>query len=391
MQYLAGSLPHRGAYTENERQASEYLRERFLEHTPDVEVDAFTSIESYYYLFASYYAEFVFVGIAAIWFPRLAFGYGVLVFLAYLAEFTTYRLTARLLPQYESQNVVARFLAPDPASLFVVTANYDSPREGPLNVPQARDHLRTAHLVLVACMMVVLISCAADGFGIFADAEFRPDVVIRWGAVGCLLGAAAVLFFQEMGGEFSSGAVNNASGVALLLALAERIRNAPLADQAEVWLVATGAKDAWMSGMHHFVKSHRLDRATTYFLHIDRVGTPRLRYVTAEGLLHAFPCDPEMLDAARRIASEHAAEPLRDRGFPSDALVTLARGYKALRITALEPEPVGEQDVVLPDGLARVDYRAILRAAAFVEGTLRGLTSPVARPAEGTEARRPAN
>lgn len=387
MQYLAGNLPHRGAYTDSERIAAEYVRDRFLEHTPDVEVDPFTSIESYYYLFASYYAEFLFVAIAAIWFPWLAFAYGLLVFVAYLAEFTTYRVAARLLPQYESQNVVARFLAPQPSSLFVITAHYDSHREGPLNAPALRQRLRGAHLSLILCMMVVLATCAAQGFEVFTGAEFRPDLVARWSAVGCLLAAAVVLFYQEAAGEFSSGAVDNASGVALLLTLAERLRQAPLSEEADVWLVATGAHDAWMSGMRHFVKSHRFDRGNTYFLHIDNVGAPRLRYVTGEGLLHTFRSAPEMLDAARRVAAEHGAESLCDRGLPSDALVTLVRGYKALRITALEPEPTGDNLSPRPDGLARVDYRAILRAASFAEATLRGLAAMVARPAEEPQPR----
>jgi hypothetical protein len=352
MQYLVGSLPHRGAYTENERLAAEYIRDRFQESTPDTELDGFTSIESHYYLFASYYAEFLFVAIAAIWFPRLAFLYGLVVLLAYLAEFTTYRVTARFLPQYESQNVVARFLAPNPTSFFIVSANYDSPREGPVNTAKLGNRLRWVHLGVVLSMMAVLISCAAQGFMLYPEG-FRPDLVLRWAGVAFLMGAAGVLFFHEMGGEFSSGAIDNASGVAALLALADRLRTTPFTDRVEVWLVATGAKDAWMSGMHHFVRTHRLDRANTYFLHIDNVGAPDLRFVTAEGLLQSFSSNPAMLEAARSAAGEYSAAPHSDHGMPSDALVTLVRGYKTLRVTGLtHREPGHERLPDPPDGLA---------------------------------------
>jgi hypothetical protein len=367
MQYLVGNLPHRGAYTENERLAAEYIRERLQEYTPDTEIDAFTSIESHYYLFASYYAEFLFVAVAAIWFPHLAFVYGLLVFLAYLAEFTTYRVTAR-------------FLGPNPRSLFIVTANYDSPREGPLSTPALRDRLRWVHFVVVISMVIVLITCAVQAFGLFPE-EFRPELVVRWSAVAFLLSAAALLFFHEVGGEFSSGAIDNASGVAALLALAERLNAKPLLDQVEVWLVATGAKDAWMSGMHHFIRTHNLDRTSTYFLHIDNVGNPELRYTTGEGLLQTFHSDPGMLEAARRVAGEYDATPFCDRSRPSDALVTLVRGFKTLRVTGVaRKRDEGEERLPNPpDGLARVDYRAILGAATFAEATLRELAAALVR------------
>lgn len=373
MQYLAGTLPHRGAYTENEKAAAEYLRDRLAQHTPDVEVDEFTSIESYYYFFASYYGEYFFVALVALWWPTPAFIYGVVVFLLYLGEFTSYRLAARLLPQFESQNVVGRFLAVRPSRLIVITANYDSPKESLLSFVLRR-RLRPLHMGVVICMMTVLLSIAVDAFLAPADTGFHVHIAMRWAAVACLICAALACLLHERTGEFSSGAVDNAGGVATLLALARRFDEGGLPPDTEVWLVATGAKDAWMSGMYHFIRSHRLDRETTYFLHLDRIHSRNLRYAQGEGLLHWFPCSKEMLAAARRVAAGHRAAPSRERGMPSDALVTLARGYKALRITSHEdarPERLPEP----PDGLARVDFGAVADAVDFVEATVRDIAA----------------
>ena len=85
MEYLAGVLPHRGANTRGERSAAEYLAERFKQYTLDVELDDFHSIDGEWLLFASYYAEFTVVAILALWWPLVAFGYGLAVFTAYLA------------------------------------------------------------------------------------------------------------------------------------------------------------------------------------------------------------------------------------------------------------------------------------------------------------------
>ncbi|HPX40276.1 MAG TPA: hypothetical protein PLF51_07545, partial [Candidatus Hydrogenedentes bacterium] len=162
LEYLTGVLPHRGSNTNSERSAAEYLAARFKEFTLDVEIDDFHSLDGEWLLYASYFAEFTVVAILAGWWPFIAFGYGLFVFLSYLAEATGYRIFGRLLPQYESQNVICRFVAPKPRRLFIVTAHYDSPRDSPLQAPRVRPWLRSVQLFLVLCMVVVVVSCAAQ-------------------------------------------------------------------------------------------------------------------------------------------------------------------------------------------------------------------------------------
>ena len=79
IEFLAGNLTHRGASTESERTAAEYIRERFCVHTPNTEIDDFFAIESPWLLFASYYGEFLIVALLAFWQPWFAFGYGAVV------------------------------------------------------------------------------------------------------------------------------------------------------------------------------------------------------------------------------------------------------------------------------------------------------------------------
>ena len=123
--FLSGQLPHRGAHTDNERLAAEYINERFSEYTTLSDIDDFHSIESQNLLFASYYAEFIIVAVAASLVPWISFGYGVAIFLLYITEFAGYRMLSRLMPQFDSQKVAARFLARKPEQLIVATANYD--------------------------------------------------------------------------------------------------------------------------------------------------------------------------------------------------------------------------------------------------------------------------
>jgi hypothetical protein len=370
IEYLAGNLIHRGASTRSERAAADYLRERFTSYTPDTEMDDFYAIESPWLLFASYYGEYLVIALLAFWWPWIAFGYGVTIFVLYIAEFSGYRILGHLLPQYETQNVVARILGDNPTRLFIITAHYDSPKHSAVTSSKAQPWLRLVHIILVICMVGVLVSCAADAVGIFHELDIRPDLVLRWCAVTTLLCGAAALVACDLSGEFVRGAADNASGVAVLLELANRFTEEPIPN-ADVWFVATGSKETWLSGMRHFLATHTFDKDTTFFLNVDRVGSGELRYVTREGMLHLFRSSPEMVAAAKTESGAIHAEPMTWRGLPSDAFLPLARGMKALTITAVGGRDLNDEDD--DDRPGDIDYDTVTRAGEFAEAIVRRL------------------
>ncbi|MBM3288985.1 MAG: hypothetical protein FJY92_02415, partial [Candidatus Hydrogenedentes bacterium] len=194
IEYLAGNLAHRGASTDSERAAAEYIRDRFSVHTADTEIDDFFAIESPWLLFASYYGEFLIVALLAFWQPWFAFGYGAVVSVLYLLEFSGYRVLALILPQYETQNVVARVLGDRPEKLFVVTAHYDTPKFSAITSPRFQPWLRALHIAVLACMFAVLATCVYEAVGAGAADGYRYDLVVRWCAVTGLLCFAAALF-----------------------------------------------------------------------------------------------------------------------------------------------------------------------------------------------------
>ena len=372
MAYLAGELPHRGANTDSERAAAEYIRDRFSEYTADTDIDDFYSIESYYYLFASYYAEFLVVAVVAFWLPRFALCYGTVAFLAYLFEFMGYRTFSRLMPRFETQNVGARFLGTRPKRTVVVLAHYDSPRDAVFANPRFLPWLRAAHLAIVVCMLLVILTCATEATGLFRNIEVPVDLVVRWTAVGMLLSAALTMFYSAARGEFVSGANGNASGVAALLALASRLARDRL-EETDVYLLATGSKGTWMSGMRHFVKTHTLDPETTYFLNLEHVGAGQLHYTTAEGMLVPFRSGSELVAAAEAVAQAHDATPRRFQAVPTDALIPLARGFKTMSIVTLDAGGLPQDWHWYTDTLNHVDHGLIDKAASFAQAILRQL------------------
>lgn len=387
VEFLAGRLLHRGANTENERLAAEYIHERFSAHAPEARIDDFYSINSFHILFASYYVEFLVVALLATWFPWGGLGYGLVVFMLYMAEFTGYPVLRRLLPQYETQNVLARFPVEDHKRLLVVTAHYDSPKETVLRQPGSGRRFWVAQLILVFCMTAILITCAVDGMDILDGSDYRVDIWARWIAVTALLASALTLYTSESNAEYTRGAVCNASGVSVLLYLAERLEQEPL-ESTEVCLVATGSKETWLSGMHHFVTEAKLERKSTYFLNVAHVGAGMLRYATGEGMMHVFSSAKELLEAARGAAGEYRASQVTYRGLPTDALIPLARGYKALGIVGTGPDgwpmDLGEEDAI-----TGVEYTVLNRAAGFTEAIMRRLdVTPVRGNRGGWNRRR---
>ena len=370
--YLAHRLPHRGANTENERRAAEYLRDRFLKYTPHAYLDDFYSIDSSAYLFASYYVEFLIVALLATWSPWVGLVYGLVVFLLYMAEFTGFPLVARLLPQYETQNVVAKFMSAEPTRTVIVTAHYDSPKATILTDPRRVHRLRWVQILIVSCMVAILATCIADGMGVFAEWDNRPDQWLRWAAVGLLLGCALMLHVGETHSEFTRGAANNAAGVAVLLGIAESLSEKPL-EHTDVMLVSTGSKENWLSGMHHVLKQLEVDRDNTYFLNVDHVGGGKLHYVTGEGMLHVYRSDAELVKLAKEEGRRMGATPLRYRGLPTDGLAPMVRGYKTLSIMATGEDELPVHYNWLTDTAPAVDLKVAAQAGELAETIVRRL------------------
>lgn len=376
---LAGRLAHRGAHTDLEREAAGYIHDRLKGAAPDTEIDGFAAIDNLPYLYASYYAEFLLVALLAVWWPLPALIYGFAVFICYFAEFLGYPVFSRMLPMYESQNVMARVLAPKPRTLVIVTAYYDSGCANALTAPGTLPHLRGVHLAVVASMVLIIATCAIDGHAAWMGMPNPVAGMVRWAAALWLGVLALGLFFVSSQGEDIRGANHNASGVAAMLALAERLARAPLT-HADVWFVAAGAQESGGAGMRHLLAAHHPDPMHTHILNLEGVGAGRLHYLTAEGMLLKNPAGKTLVDAARTVAGAAPIHGAALRAIPTAAAIPLQRGYSAMTLLGLDRQglPVRWNDI--EDRVTQVDEGAILAATDFAEALLRHLDQSAAAP-----------
>jgi hypothetical protein len=370
--HLAGRLIHRGAQTEQERLAADYLQGRLRTYTPDVDRDPFASFDNHRYLFASFYGEFAIVCLAAIWFPAGAAVYGILAFTAYLAEFMGFSIVSRLLPRYESQNVVGRFLGLRPKGLIIIHAHYDSGCASPMTRSRVRRYLRHLHYLMVFCMAVIIATCVASAAGEVQGMAMPLALYVRWGAFAVLLSGALALFLDSSSGEEIRGANVNASGVAAALEIAERLAADPV-ENADVWVAFTGANEAWMSGMRVLLEHSHLDRDSTHILNLEGIGAGQLSYTRAEGMLHGTSTDPALRWAAESLAGNYDIRDAALRAVPSSAHLPLSHGYPTMSVVGLDEDGIPPHWNQITDRVTEIDDRQILQAAEFGEAIVRKL------------------
>ena len=224
-------------------------------------------------------------------------------------------------------------------------------------------------------LFAILVPGAFVGMAV-ATVAYGLGVLLAWeGARWIGLGAGLIEIFalgmclSADWTPFSPGANDNASGVAGILALAERLATHPL-QQTEVWLAFTGCEEVGAYGMAAFLDAHaeRLGGDTVYLI-LDQVGIGRLTYLTADGLILKRKTHPHALDLARTAAAALPDLAVREQvGLAyTDALVATKRGLVAVTLCALPATGSGETARwhQMSDTLEHVDPQSVSSACTF--------------------------
>ena len=186
----------------------------------------------------------------------------------------------------------------------------------------------------------------------------------RAGLLACL--AVIVLGIDIARERITPGANDNLSGVAALVALAERMRDRPPAGM-RVLLVSCGAEEVLQGGVYGFAARHfrRLDRSRTWFLNLDTIGSPELIMVEGEGcfLMEDYP-DPAFRDRVARVAAQLGV-PLR-RGLrsrsSSDAVLPSRAGYSTAMLASIDEFKCLSNYHLMSDTPENLSYETIAQA-----------------------------
>jgi hypothetical protein len=189
----------------------------------------------------------------------------------------------------------------------------------------------------------------------------------------------------------TQGANDNASGVAVVMSLAERLAREPLAD-TEVWALASGCEEVGSYGTQAFCDRRREALPGLMGISIDNVGGAGagVCFTSVEGMV--FPLKPDALLFA--LAEEIAREQPELNGYSlpyttlhTDATTLMTRGVRSLSFVGLTPDGTLPNWHTVGDTFERVDPGSVERTEAFVWGLLqrldRTLSGGVSAPHRG--------
>jgi hypothetical protein len=188
---------------------------------------------------------------------------------------------------------------------------------------------------------------------------------------GLLIGAIGSALVADMWrSETVPGANDNLSGGAALVALAELLRERPVAD-LRVLLVSCGAEETLQDGVRAFMSRHRdeLTPGSTWFVNLDTVGSPHLVMLEAEGPVWMEPYAGAWLRDLLAARAERLDIALQ-RGFrarsSTDSVIPSRAGYPIATLVSMTDWRSPANYHLPSDIPANLDYGTVANATLLV-------------------------
>ena len=266
-----------------------------------------------------------------------------------------------LLPKRVSQNVWAVLPASRQAAQRVVVVGHLDSHRTPFIFGS------TARLKLFGVMVGVgFASFAALTALYLVGAVIQEDILyqVSLAPAFCLL-ILLVMSIQADMTPYTHGANDNATGAAVVLALAERLKDEPLAN-TEVWALNSGCEEVGLYGADAFVREYREKLASACFIPLDSVGGPGTGpcFITREGMVKPYRSDPGLLALCREVAAQRpelGAHPSVMKLGYTEGAIGIRNGLRTVSFVNLTPagelphwhRPTDVYENVDPDVLAR--------------------------------------
>ncbi len=259
---------------------------------------------------------------------------------------------------HATQNLIA-YTAPAPHTL-IFCAHVDSARATVFHHPTLR---WLQHYTVFIALRVALAAAALGALhliGFTVPAAF--DIALR----GLSLALGGWWLFSELanqlafGERYAPGAHDNASGVGVVLALAEALAAHPLPN-VRVGFLFTGAEETGLHGAESFAEANAA-QAGSAIVNLDMVGAgPRLRFVTGDGTFIPRRTDAGLQQLIQRASPEARGLWYTLRG--GDYLPFLRRGW---RVASLQTSGAPRAELAyhsVADALEVIDPAALGRTA----------------------------
>jgi len=278
--------------------------------------------------------------------------------------------TRRLVRRRTTSNVVAELGAREADRCVVIIAHHDAAHSGAVFDPTVTHALarRFPHVLDRMRWWPRIMGLVFAG---------PVCVALGFRRLGAALSFGSAAAFADIGrSPVVPGANDNLSGVAALIAVAERlVRDPP--DGIRVVLLSAGSEESFEEGSQAFMRRHRveLDGLRTQVIAIDSVGSSRLILVEGEGMLKHTEYDRPLKNTIERAADQAGIPIIREHwlSFGSDALAGIRAGYPSALVASFDEYKLPANYHWPTDVPDNVDFGTIAEAATVVEGAVRQL------------------
>lgn len=339
IRYISETIGGRGSCTPEEALAADYLVSQMREMgMQNVRLEHFKAAPSTYHPYALAFTAGL-LGTMLVWLfdDRWVFALSALLngFGAWgmLAETDfTHNWTRLLLPKGNSRNAVGTIPSKKEQHQQVVLCAHIDTHRTPIFY--STKTWQTLFSMLVGGAFASMVLSAL----FYTLAAVLGWNWVRW--IG-LVAAGMELFALVMSlhadfTTFSPGANDNASGIGVILAIAEKLKQEPL-QYTQVWLAFTGCEEAASYGILDFIQRHsdHPEQKTVYIIN-DQVGSGRLNYNLTDGLIKKHKTHPDALELARQARQElPEVEVIEMHGIAyTDATIATKLGYRAITLVA---------------------------------------------------------
>ncbi|MDX6608816.1 MAG: hypothetical protein QOF85_741 [Solirubrobacterales bacterium] len=329
---------HRPSASEGERQAAEWIVERFAELGAEARIEAEPAHGTFWWPVGIGAALGALAGFAGLRGRRLlGTVLGSVGAAGIAADFPPgKRPLRRLLPKRTTYNVVCELGPAKAERTVVLIAHHDAAHSGLVfhpTIPRIADRLG---LIEGQDTSPMLMAPVVGGPLLAALGALSGKRLLS--KLGVFLGIGSAAAMADIGlRETVPGANDNGTGVIALLALAKRVVDEPTED-IRVVLLSAGSEESFSEGIKAFGERHfpHLPRDRTFFLCLESLGSPHLLVLRGEGFLkmHEYP--------SRALAlMDGLAEELGIWLYPNlrlhngtDGLEPLAAGYETAALCA---------------------------------------------------------
>jgi len=356
----------RASSTENEHRAAKHIYQIMRSFGLAVSIDEFKSVKRYTWELMLITSFFLIQAVIYFFYPIFSLIFGIVGLILFWGNFTTrFKPLAPLFKFSKSNNVVGKYQNPDATFKVILTAHYDTARSGPMWDPKNVSKFRFNFLLSFYAILVLLIFSTLNILNI-NNLIFNVIVVL----IGIYItGQIIVLLFSGLTGKPVEGASDNASGVAVMLDLAARLKEMSC-PEIEFWFVATGSEEVGALGMTDFLKTYSedIEKDNTYFINFDNIGSGNLHYYVGEGMLNFYKFSRELISAARKTAEQKDFKSVTSSKYKlayTDSIVPTSRGFKAILFLATDDKDQIPNWHWHTDTLENIDYSVPQLASDF--------------------------